>query len=1012
MMRHWPARAAAVVAACAIVLPARAQTVPRSEGDSLAPIVSMGQPSPYYPYAGVVGGWDRRAGGSRGAARLVVGVDRGLIQPVVGVLGIAAEGYVGTVGGAADGGARLLATARVLRLGVGSDVSFTGRRASFVLTITEPVRRGGVFGGGSELRLEWLRRAGRSSWAFGATLPLLQPWAGRTRPHDTDVHPPANVPARARRAPGSDDARAEQAIARLRRAALAIDVLTTPAFRPRSRGWLRDMRRAAARMSERDADYPRGHSFPIEIDAYHRALVAAFAAVAPGTARGAAVAARARGILLDEVLIPYDAYYGRFRDPSVLAALSTRAADRFTRSLPDDHATDEREREAASAVFARVLDVVREVAAAARHRWGDSRDVWIPLQLALRPEDYDTQAKIDRVVERVVGRDLQPGNDVAFLPPEAFSRALRESIRDTRSYHVLWTHDFAGVTPSGAPDSIAFRTVLAYLDALTRGARAFDHARSLPRFMIFLDQWFYSAKKGRRWMSVLEDPLHHRVRMPPVPRGGDAELRAALDSLRAAVAGSAALQAEARRRGSRWLTNVMSVRVSITNPADPAFSGPRLVPNDLRESLSDNWMRDHRKIVFWDVDEHHPARGGALFTGEGVGEEYENAGWEDRTLVVRGPGVLALRRDAADLLRSQGFRDEQIPAVLRSAATRATGEARVDSLVRAGWTARVLVAQNGTGYLDKHASALKATLYTLMPAGSRIVAPSPFWGSHVWASMLLGSALRGCHVMVMAPTRANFPGPPYLQLATTRDVLEGLIRMRGVWRGQLAAVDGRLRTGLFHNVVATRDVIGRLRELAVHLRRNRFVREEFPFRPELYDVLERPDSLFRRLRLGMPVADAPGDSAHPKLHLKTQLFASASALRTMLALPEWDSVLTAYAVARVASSRAPSRRLPPAFSVGMLAPLDRAPAARASAAHRGEVLYLTVGSHNEDDLSRTHNGEVLCLVAGRATLTAAFDFVYLVASASWVDSVSDLDRLLPRSGWFERLLASWEAQVL
>lgn len=205
----------------------------------------------------------------------------------------------------------------------------------------------------------------------------------------------------------------------------------------------------------------------------------------------------------------------------------------------------------------------------------------------------------------------------------------------------------------------------------------------------------------------------------------------------------------------------------------------------------------------------------------------------------------------------------------------------------------MLVAQNGTGYLDKHALPLKAALYTLRPAGSRIVAPSPFWGSHAWASILLGSALRGCHVTVLVPTRANFPGPPYIQLATTRTVLERLIRVRRTWGSQLATVDGRLRIGLFHDTVPTRDVVGRLRELAVHLRRNRFVRGEFPFPAEIFDVLERPDSLFRRLRMAPPVADAPGDSTSPKLHLKTQLFASASALREMLALPEWDTVLTA-----------------------------------------------------------------------------------------------------------------------
>ena len=50
-------------------------------------------------------------------------------------------------------------------------------------------------------------------------------------------------------------------------------------------------------------------------------------------------------------------------------------------------------------------------------------------------------------------------------------------------------------------------------------------------------------------------------------------------------------------------------------------------------------------------------------------------------------------------------------------------------------------------------------------------------------------------------------------------------------------------------------------------------------------------------------------------------------------------------------------------------------------------------------------------IAG-ASLTAVFDFVYLVASATWVDSGDDMDGLIPRSDWFHRLLARWEAQVL
>lgn len=114
----------------------------------------------------------------------------------------------------------------------------------------------------------------------------------------------------------------------------------------------------------------------------------------------------------------------------------------------------------------------------------------------------------------------------------------------------------------------------------------------------------------------------------------------------------------------------------------------------------------------------------------------------------------------------------------------------------------------------------------------------------------------------------------------------------------------------------------------------------------------------------------------------------------------------------MAASRTVTDSVPPALTVDMLAPLHRSLVARSSAERRGDVLYLTVGSHNEDDLSRTHNGEVLCLVAGDGALTAVFDFVYLVASATWLESVDDLDRMIPRSSWFDRLLARWEAQVL
>ena len=47
-------------------------------------------------------------------------------------------------------------------------------------------------------------------------------------------------------------------------------------------------------------------------------------------------------------------------------------------------------------------------------------------------------------------------------------------------------------------------------------------------------------------------------------------------------------------------------------------------------------VRDHRKIVFYDLTELDPGRGAALFGGVGVGEQYASPTWEDRAVRLAG----------------------------------------------------------------------------------------------------------------------------------------------------------------------------------------------------------------------------------------------------------------------------------------------------------------------------------------------------------------------------------------
>src|SRR5262245_58663701 len=183
-------QASRVIATCALAVAiplgaGRAQQPPR---DTLAaprtqPVFSMGQPSRWQPYAA---GSAMFAESVDGAVNFLVGVNRPITNPVTGLLGGAAEAY-GTLGGdLAGAGVRLLATSRGLNLAAGADWSMTQGHVDFLLSFRTAVRRGGIMGGGTMLRVDWLPTRDQT-FAFGVEVPLRQHFAGRTRPKRTDV---------------------------------------------------------------------------------------------------------------------------------------------------------------------------------------------------------------------------------------------------------------------------------------------------------------------------------------------------------------------------------------------------------------------------------------------------------------------------------------------------------------------------------------------------------------------------------------------------------------------------------------------------------------------------------------------------------------------------------------------------------------------------------------------------------------------------------------------------------
>jgi hypothetical protein len=976
------------------VLTAVAPLPAQTPADPYQPIRSIGLPPLFAPYGGLaaMAGFDD---GFSPGGRVFGGAKYELIRPVMGVLGVAAEGYGGVIGNELEGGARVYGTVRAFLLQAG--VEFTSAQKwtpLFTMSIEDPIVRGGLLARGGMLRAEWTPAAHRLGLGF--TVPLFQPLAGRTRPTRIAVEPPS-VPATEPVPPLPDSLAA--ILDRLRISAAWIDEMTTPFLSSSlqtDREWQAELETRLAFIRSTDGEHPEGHTYPAEVAAYHGLLERLFRSASP--MRADSLTALGRRVMLEEVLLPMNRQFGMLRSAEVLAAYRARASRQFASQLTRAGYKLAGGVVTPAMVFEGWLGVIATVEHRASRRWRDSRLTWLPFQLALTPAEHDTQAEIDRLLERLLDREFAGGSDFAYLINEAFSPELIRSIHAAAEYHVLWVHDFPGSAPDGRVDRVAARVVTeGYLPALTQRVREFDRTGRLPAFIVLLDQWYFDVRHGRWWMGLLADPLGRDVNLPEEAADVEVRVRAAQADLRQAVAESSRLQALARERGPDWLRRYVKVHVNITFPGEPSFRR-RIPARTTPLMFADDYMRDHRKVAFWDLSERDPARGGALFTGEGVGEHYEGARWEDRTLLVRGPAALPLKQEARQLFLDHGFSPDQLPPALLGDAPAPLVMGDTDS-VWSDWTTRLLHANNATGYGIKQASALKAALYTLVPAGSRLLVPDSQWSSFFWAGMLVGSALRGCHVFVIAPRPENAPyGDAFVQSVLTHDVLEGYLQLRTALADAFRASGGGLYVGLYGQDIGTRSLRQRYLAVIDGMRRPTFPRAAFPF----------PDEMYRRLS-EVPVLEAiltpardsglvePAPPTAPRLHLKTQLFASGAGLERVLRDPGWFQVFFAYVQQRAQEfardrSLAAGGRMSPALLAAVDSALRRAPPVERGA----DVFYLLAGSQNQNDRSLLLDGEIMCLVAGVEALAPLIDFVAIAARSTWVETTTELDSLLPR----------------
>jgi hypothetical protein len=322
-----------------------------------------------------------------------------------------------------------------------------------------------------------------------------------------------------------------------------------------------------------------------------------------------------------------------------------------------------------------------------------------------------------------------------------------------------------------------------------------------------------------------------------------------------------------------------------------------------------------------------------------------------------------------------------------------------------------LEVHNQTGYGSKLATVAKATLYSLMPPGSLIKSPDSIWNNPLWASLLLGHALRGGRTLVIAPTLETAPARSSIALSRAQEVLGRLIMASEMLAGPIGEAGGLLKVGLYNPEVGVADVPGRALQFVRAYEEKDWLAAMHPFAPGVLEgVRSLADSMYEAGFRARYLEGQPLDS--PRLHMKAHYMASRSGWENLLSRPEFGEFFTAYLRERAmqVAERGEDRDLT-RITANLTPYLERLYAAcekELPPAERETALwYLTVGSQNQNYRSMALDGEVLVIVAGLDAQIALADFVLLAGLTTWLDSPEDMEEYLPAAGGFKRKLARW-----
>jgi hypothetical protein len=239
-----------------------------------------------------------------------------------------------------------------------------------------------------------------------------------------------------------------------------------------------------------------------------------------------------------------------------------------------------------------------------------------------------------------------------------------------------------------------------------------------------------------------------------------------------------------------------------------------------------------------------------------------------------------------------------------------------------------------------------------------------------------------------------------------------LLELSQVLHEQIAAAGGNLRVGLYTRATPVDDTLGSLQEVARRLRANPWLMDAYPMPPGILEILDSEAAALEAQGYKPRFIAKGTREGRPKVHRKTQFFATRKALRALADMPSMTERLPDIISAAAFGTSDPRTLLEGTSPLGPSGPVltilkNDPPPGTADA-----LYYLTVGSKNQDFRSAFLDGETAYVVAGPWSLYYYPDFLYLMANTEWIETQEQLEILITVEDTGARKLGRKIRQVL